>query len=79
MSNPTSYYDSVKHTEVTDAMAERIIAYPDKPIEYSPTDGRYLYFGWVEELGHWVRVVVDNDQLLTRYIDRRLDERFGKP
>ena len=47
--------------------------------ERDPNDGRMLYFGKVPEVGHWLRVVVENHQLHTAYLDRRLEDRWGKP
>ena len=55
---------------------ERTIAEPEHQEGHR---GRSIYFGKVPEVGHWLKVVVENDQLHTAYIDRRFDKLWGKP
>lgn len=77
MSNASEHYSLIPHREIKPEWIEKIIAEPYHQ-ETDPRDGRELYFGWINEVNHWVRVVVEDDQLVTAYIDGRLDKRFGR-
>ena len=65
------------HPEVKTEWIEDIIAAPYHQ-ETDPSDGRELYYGWIDEIAKWVKVVVEDDELLTAYIDWRIERRFGR-
>ena len=77
IANPTPHYDPNRHSQVQTEWIERTITEPYH--QRRDTDGRMIYFGKVPEVNKWLRVVVENDQLLTAYFDRRLIRRWGKP
>ena len=77
VSNPTWHRIEKPHRDVTPEWIENIIANPYHQ-ETDPTDGRELYYGWVDEIQKWMKVVVEDDQLHTAHIDRRLISRFGR-
>ena len=76
MANPIRHYILAPHNDVKPEWIEDIISEPYYQ-ETDPRDGRELYYGWIEEIGKWVKVVVEDDRLLTAYINRRLTRRFG--
>lgn len=78
MSNPIRHFIVQPHHDVKPEWIEDIISEPYYQ-ETDPRDGRELYYGWVDEIGKWVKVVVEDDRLLTAYINRRLTRRFGRP
>ena len=73
VSNPTSHYIDEPHLDVMPEWIERTIAEP----HHRGYDGSELYYRWIDEMNHWLRVVVENDQLHTAYFDGRLDKVFG--
>ena len=78
ISNVTDHFSTAqRHPEVDIAWIERTLITPH--YQETDADGRELYYGAVPEMGHWLRVVVENDQLLTAYLDRRLITRWGVP
>lgn len=77
VSNPTYHYIEKPHRDVELEWIENIIAEPYHQ-ETDPRDGRELYYGWVDEIKKWVKVVVENDQLHTAHRDWRLIRRFGR-
>ena len=74
VSNPTGHYIDDPHRDVLPEWIERTIAEP----HHRGYDGRELYFRWIDEMKHCLRVVVENDQLVTAYFDGRLDKEFGR-
>ncbi len=78
MSNPIEHYFNEPHTDVKPEWIENILTTPYHQ-ETDPNDGRELFYGWVDEIKKWVKVVVEDNRLLTAYLDRRLDRRFGRP
>lgn len=74
VSNPTYHYIEEPHRDVRLEWIERTIAEPNHQ-EY---DGRNVYYGWIDEMKHWLRVVVEDDQLHTAYFDGSLDKVFGR-
>jgi hypothetical protein len=77
MANPTPHDWKRRHPDVQDDWIERTLISPDYQEE--DVDGRALYFGKVPEKGNWLKVVVENHQLHTAYLDRRLIKKWGKP
>ncbi len=74
VSNPTRHYIIYPHPDVKPEWIERTIAEP----YHQENDGRELYYGWINEMKNWLRVVVENGQLVTAYLDWRLTRRFGR-
>ena len=74
VSNSLAHYIERPHQDVEPEWIERAIAEPD----HTGYDGRDLYFCWIDEAKKWLRVVVDDDRLLTAYLDWRLTRRFGR-
>lgn len=77
MSNATRHYIDEPHHEVKPEWIEDILAAPYHQ-ETDTKDGRELYYGWVDEIKRWVKVVVEDDCPHTAYIHRRLVRRFGR-
>ena len=77
MSNPILHHIETPHNDVKPEWIETTIAQPYHQ-ETDPMDGRELYYGWIDEIKKWVKVVVENDQLVTAYLDRRVTRRFGR-
>ena len=77
VSNPTDHYIEEPHRDVMPEWIENIVAEPYHQ-ETDERDERELYYGWVDEIEKWVKVVVENDQLHTAHIDWRLNRRFGR-
>ena len=75
--NPIHYHVNRPHHEVRSEWIESIVAMPYFQ-ETDPRDCRELYYGWIDEISRWIKVVVEDDRLLTAYIDRRLTSRFGR-
>ena len=76
----TWYYESVAkitHPEPTDEWVEQVISDPYY-IEEQP-NGRLSYFGYIDEAGKWLRVVVDDGRLFNRYFDRTKLREWGRP
>lgn len=77
MSNPIPHHARGRHPDVKPEWIENILATPYHQ-EAALQPNRELYYGWVDEIEKWVKVVVEDDQLLTAYIDRRISRRFGR-
>ena len=77
ISNPTPHYNAENHPEIDPVWIERTIAEPYH--QETDLDGRELYFGAIPEMRTWIRVVVEDDQLHTAYLNRRLTRRWGVP
>ena len=74
MSNPTEHYMDEPHLDVKPEWIEATIADP----HHRGYDGSQLYFRCIDEMKHWLRVVVENDQLHTAYFDGRSDKVVGR-
>ena len=81
IANPTRHYDPYSAFPGTNRMdRENNNSEPYHQGRDNDDDvSRMIYFGKVPEVNKWLRVVVENDQLLTAYFDRRLIRRWGKP
>lgn len=76
----TRYYDQVakrKHPGIKDEWVERVVANPYQ-IE-TQADGRTRYYGFIDEEGKWLRVVVDDGRLFNRFFDRNKLREWGQP
>ena len=76
----TEYYEDQvreKHPEIMDEWVERVVANPYHTETQS--DGRIRYYGYIEEAGKWVRVIVENGRLHNRFFDRQALRRWGTP
>ena len=76
----TQYYDQVakrKHPGIRDEWVERVLANPYQ-IE-TQADGRIRYYGFIDEEGKWLRVIVDDGRLFNRFFDRNKLREWGQP
>ena len=64
----TSYYHSDKrdHPEVKEEWVAYVLA---KPTHSSPDRGRMVYWRYIKDRGHWLKVVVDGEEVHNTYID----------
>ncbi len=80
IANPTPYYINtarLRHPEVAPEWIERTLTDP-----YAweiQLNGRIRYWGPVPEVGNWLRVVVENGQLLNSFLDSSRRSRWGRP
>lgn len=74
-----SYYRVavLKHPDIKDEWVASVLANPYH-IE-AQTDGRLRCYGYVEEAGKWLRVVVEDGKLFNRFFDRAKMKEWGKP
>ncbi len=42
-------------------------------------DGRIRYYGYIHELGHWIRVIIADGKLRNRFIDHHKLRIRGRP
>ena len=75
MANPIK--EKPIHDNVEEEWVYRTLVRPYR--SETDADGRDMYYGPLPEVNNWVKVVVENDRLLTAYRDRRLLRRFGRP
>ena len=76
----TAYYDrrvETKHPEVKMEWVERVLANPRLVGEQA--DGRMRYYGYIEEAGKWLRVIVEDGRLHNRFFDESKLRKWGKP
>ena len=76
----TWYYENkvrLNHPEIKDEWVERVLANPYHS-EVQP-DGRIRYYGYIEEVGKWLRVIVDDGKLHNRFFDRGKLRTWGTP
>ena len=76
----TWYYENVAritHPEPKEERVARVIANPHFVEEQS--NGRLSYFGYIEEAQKWLRVILEDDKLFTRYFDRTKLKERGRP
>lgn len=75
----SNYYEraKLKHPEVSEAWVTRVLDNPNYT-EIQP-DGRIRYYGYIEEIDKWLRVIVDNDEVLNRFLDRNALRKWGRP
>ena len=80
----TSYYTQVarnKHPEVRDEWVSRVLQSPDHTqTRFVNGEARRLLFGFIEEIGRRVLVILTEDgRLLNRHIDRGAMRMWGRP
>ena len=76
----TRYYElevRQKHPGIKDEWVERVLANPHY-MEHQ-ADGRIRYYGYIEEEGKWLRVVVEDGKLFNRFFDRSKLREWGQP
>ena len=76
----TDYYErrvTVRHPEPRDEWVERVLANLYH-IE-AQTDGRVRYYGFIEEEGKWLRVILSDGKLHNRFFDRGKLREWGRP
>ncbi len=86
MSNPHPYYVQraiVRHQEPDAEWIERTLTNPYTAKEDSNHPHRTVYYSYIPEFGrgHWLLVIVQNDQLFNAYFDRTLlrASKLGRP
>ena len=66
----TGYYERetrLKYPEIQDEWVQRVLA---NPYYTEPQDdGRIRYHGFVFELDHWLRVIVEEGKVHNRFVD----------
>jgi hypothetical protein len=74
-----SYYRSARrsHPEVRDEWVAYVLSEP----VYSETqgDGRVRYRAYIPEMGHWLRVIMDGNEVLNAFFDRAKLGQWGVP
>ena len=76
----TWYYENIvrySHPEIEDGWVERVVANPFHTEVQS--DGRLRYYGYIEETGKWVRVILEDGKLLNRFFGHGALKRWGIP
>ena len=68
---------ALKHPDVKDEWVASVLANPYH-VE-AQANGRLRYYGYVEEVGKWLRVVVDDGKLFNRFFDRNKMKEWGRP
>ena len=63
--------------EVSDEWVAQVLANPYHT--ESQADGRMRYYGYIEEAGRWIRVILEEGKLLNRFFDRSALRRWGRP
>ena len=73
------YYERAKqnHPEVLEEWVNVVLENPHHT-EIQP-DGRIRYYGYIEEAAKWLRVVIDDGELLNRFFDRGTLRKWGRP
>ena len=76
----TDYYENEakqNHPEVQDEWVERVLANPyHSEIQ---ENGRVRYWGYIEEAGTWLRIILEDGKLFNRFLDRVALRRWGRP
>jgi hypothetical protein len=68
----TDYYElraKLKRPEVADEWVIRVLANPYHT--ETQADGRIRYYGYIEEVNKWLRVILEDGEPLNRFIDGR--------
>ena len=76
----TEYFERevrLKHPEVQDEWVERVLANPSHT--ELQDDGRIRYYGYIPELGHWIRVIVEDGVVHNRFVDGKKLRIWGRP
>ena len=76
----TRYYEREarrKHPGINDEWVERVLANPYYTEQQS--DGRMRFYGYIDEEGKWLRVVVEEGKLFNRFFDRNKLREWGQP
>ena len=68
----------MKHPGIKDEWVERVIANPFSRLKLK-LNGRTRYYGFIDEEGKWLRVIVDNGRLFNRFFDRSKLREWGWP
>ncbi len=66
----TAYYRSDRrdHPEVQDEWVAYVLA---KPTHSRYEEGRMVHWRYIKERGHWLKVIVEGDEVHNAYIDSR--------
>lgn len=75
----TEYYRrraKAKHPEVKDVWIEEAVAHPAAVEQQA--DGRVRYYGYVAEIGRYIRVVLADGALHNAFIDTGAERRLGR-
>ena len=73
------YYERAKrnHPEVSEDWLRRVL---DNPHHTEiQANGRIRYYGYIDEEDKWLRIIVDNGQVLNRFFDRGALRKWGRP
>ena len=76
----TRYYDTevrIKHPDIKDEWVERVVSNPYRTEVQA--DGRIRYYGYIAEEKKWLRVIVEDGKLLTRFFDHHKLREWGPP
>ena len=76
----TPYYDRrvpSKHPGIRDEWIERVLANPY--LSERQDDGRMRHYGYIEEAGKWLRVIIDDGKLHNRFFDENKLRQWGRP
>lgn len=76
----TPYYDQrveTKHPGIKMEWVESVLANPYLVGEQS--DGRMRYYGYIEEAGKWLRVIIEDGRLHNRFFDEAKLRKWGRP
>lgn len=76
----TEYFERVvrlKHPEVQDEWIQRVLA--DPYYTEPQDDGRIRYYGYIPELDHYIRVIVEEGKVHNRFVDGKKLQQWGRP
>ena len=76
----TGYYENRarrNHPEIRDEWVERVVANPQHT--EIQEDGRVRHYGYIPEVGRWLRVILEDGKLLNRFFDRGALRKWGIP
>lgn len=76
----TDYYEQrvrLKHPGIKDEWVECVLANPYHT--ETQLDGRIRYYGYIEEVSKWLRVIVEDGKVHNRFFDRDKLRRWGRP
>lgn len=75
----TDYYERevrTNHPEILDEWVVRVLENPYYTEQQQ--DGRIRYYGYIPELGHWIRVIIADGKLHNRFIDHHRLKIWGR-
>jgi hypothetical protein len=70
-------YVESKHPGIKDEWIEQVLANPYRSEQQD--DGRMRYYGYIEEAGKWLRVIIDDGKLHNRFFDENKLRQWGRP